>query len=54
MFLKVCFDDIKERGLRGGKLIVSDGTKGYRKQSESPFLDQAGRFSLIFDKLRKD
>jgi putative transposase len=35
LFWQDLFDNLKERGLRGVKLIVSDGHKRIKKQSES-------------------
>jgi transposase-like protein len=43
LFWENLFDNMKERGLRDARLIVSDGHKGDRKSSKNPFLDQADR-----------
>lgn len=43
MFWGDIFEDLKERGLRGVKLIVSDGHKGIQKAVRESLLDQAGR-----------
>ena len=37
MFWEDFFDDLKERGLRGVELVVSDGHKGIQKAIESSF-----------------
>ncbi|AGF97756.1 Mobile element protein [Methanosarcina mazei Tuc01] len=38
MFWEDLFDDLKERGLRGVKLIVSDGHKGIQKAVQESFI----------------
>jgi putative transposase len=43
LFGEDLFDDLKKRGLKGVKLIVSTVIKEYRKRSENLLLDQAGR-----------
>ncbi len=37
MFWEDFFDDLKERGLKGVELVVSDGHKGIQKAIESSF-----------------
>ena len=43
LFWEDLFEDLKERGLKGVKLIVSDGHKGIQKAVGNLLLDQAGR-----------
>ncbi len=38
LFWKDLFEDLKERGLRGAKLIVSDGYKGIQKAVRESFI----------------
>jgi transposase-like protein len=44
LFFEDFFDDLKERCLRGVKLIVSDGLKVIHKEIGKSFLDQAFRY----------
>jgi transposase-like protein len=37
------FDELKERGLKGGKLVVSDGHKGIQSAVQSAFLVLHGK-----------
>lgn len=44
LFFEDFFDDLKEKCLRGVKLIVSDGLKVIREEIVKSFLDQAFRY----------
>ena len=44
---EVMFDELKERGLRGVKLVISDGHKGIRNAVESSFLGAAWQMCTV-------
>ena len=56
LFWSGLFEELKERGLSGVKLIVSDGHKGIQKAIETSFLGASWQISLTnvsesFDKV---